>query len=392
MSAETVYQNVSHVLNECLPPEVDAASRERLALLVTGLIQAQSASPARIAAALHQLGLSPAQLPSLERRLRRIQNDPELTASLCFHPFARQRLAWSRPPRLVLVLDTTTQADRVTLLTASVWYRGRALPLAWAAWPAQQRLPEPLFWTRVQAVLAAVATLLPVGVPVIWLADRAFGTPRFTDVVESQGWGYVVRVQGQTRYRDRRGREGRVGQLVRWPGQRAKLRGQVFKKNGWRAARLVGYWGRRHRSPLCLVSNLGLGWELLGLYRQRYAIEAGFRDYKSGGWRWQQGQVRDERHRACLLMAMALATWVVLGLGSQAAQTILQRPPTGQRRTRAWEAKHSLFQLGLQQWHAALHQPTPAWAWGLCDWSAPNWSTQLYSHHARAFVFAPVRP
>jgi len=392
MSAKLVYQNVHRLLTECLPPSVDAASRERLSLLVTGLIHAQSAAPARIAAALHRLGLSQAQLPSIERRLRRIQNDPELTAALCFHPFARQHLRASQPAQLVLILDPTTQADRVVLLTASVWYRGRALPLAWAAWPANTPLCGARFWARVAALLAVVAALVPAGVPVTWLADRAFGTPQFTDLLQAYGWHYVVRVQDQTRYRDPQGREGRLAHLVRQPGQRAKLRGQVFKKSGWRQASGVVYWGRRHRGPLCLVSDLPAQWNLLALYRRRYPIEASFRDYKSAGWRWEQGQVRDLRHGACLLLAMALAAWIVLGVGSQVAHEILSRLPSGQRRTRAWEGKHSLFALGLHRLQTWFHQAPSQFAWALSDWAAPNWSAQLYAHHARAFIFAPVRP
>ena len=255
MSDQIVHEEIRAELERHLAPEVDPASRERLALLVSGMIEAASACPARIAAAVHKLGLRQATAASLERQIRRLENDPEIAATLCVHPLARAHLRWGRPRQLLLVMDGTSQDDRVVMLTAAVWYRGRALPLAWACWPANTPLVGARFWERVKAVLAEVAGLLPLGVPVIWLADRAFGTPAFTDQIEARGWHWVVRVQGQTRYQDQAGRLQPIQSLVTRPGQRKKGRGWVFKKQGWRQASVVVHCGRRHKTALMLVSD-----------------------------------------------------------------------------------------------------------------------------------------
>lgn len=386
MSADIVHEQVRAELARHVDPRVDAATRERLALLVSGMIEARSACPARIAAALHKLGLRDAQPASLERQIRRLENDPEVQAQLCVHPFARHHLAWGRPRQLVLILDPTSQDERVVMLTAAVWYRGRALPLAWACWPANTPLAGERFWTRVGTLLAQVAQLLPVGVPVTWLADRAFGTPAFTDQVVAYGWHWVVRVQGQTRARTRAGQLQPLRALVSGPGQRAKGRGQVFKKHGWREASWVAHWGKRHRGPLLLVSDLPADWALLALYRRRYPIEASFRDYKSAGWQWERGQVRVLAHVERLLVGMALATWLVVCVGAQQAAHTLRQPASGRRRTLPFEGKRSLFTLGLHAFQRWLAQPGRM-VWHFPDWEAPNWSTQLYAHHARAFVF-----
>jgi hypothetical protein len=394
MSTTIVHDHIRAVLAEHLDGSVDPASRERLALLVSGMIEAGSACPARIAAALHKLGLRDASQASLERQIRRLENDPEIQASWCVHPLARAYLRWGKPQQLQLIMDPTTQDERVVMLTVAVWYRGRALPLAWACWPANTPLVGAGFWERVGALLSEVAGLLPAGVPVIWLADRAFGTPAFTDQVAAYDWHWVVRVQGQTRYRDRCGRQQPIRALVQRPGQRHKGRGCVFKKHGWRAASVVVHWGRRHAAPLLLVSDLPPGWDVLGLYRKRYAIEAHFRDCKSAGWQWERGQVVALAHVQRLLVGMALASWLVMCLGACQAAHELQRPPTGRRRTLPYAGKRSLFTLGVQTFAYWLTRLGAA-CWHLPDWDAPNWSTQLYCHHARAFVFAdhpPVRP
>jgi hypothetical protein len=388
MSPNIVYPEIKRLLDKQLAPTVRAWTRERLALLVTGIIGAQHAGPAQMAVALQRLGVSAAQPESVERRIRRIENDPSVTAALCVHPFAQHYLRWGKPTQLVLLLDSTTQDDRVVLLSVSVWYRGRALPLAWAVWAANTPLTGPRFWQRVAALLAVVAPLLPVQVPVIWVADRAFGTPTFTDLLAARGWHYVVRVQGQTRCRDHQGREQRIGQLVCRVRQRAKLRGWAFKKAGWRPLSVVVFWGRRHRTPLCLVSDLAPAWPLLLLYRRRAPTEALFRHYKSYGWHWEQGQVTDLAHLERLLVGMALATWLVVMLGAQLAQQYLHRPPTGARHTRPWIGKFSLFTLGLHQargWFQGHVRPRHPWA--LPDWNAPDWQIQIRNHHAFAFVF-----
>ena len=389
MSAYSVYHQVRELLEQHFDEQVDESSRERITLLVLGIIRAKSASPARIAEALRELGLSNATAESIERRIRRIENDTELSATLCFHPFARERLAFGRPKELLLILDPTTQEDRVVMVTASIWYRGRALPLAWLVWPANIPLEGDTFWERIESLLDTVSDLLPKGVPITWLADRAFGTPVFTDLVTARGWSYVVRVQGQTRYQDMQGLCGKLEQLVRLRGQRAKLRGRVFKKRGWRDASVVVYWGKGHQKPLCLVSNLPPRWYLIHLYRRRYPIEATFRDYKSSGWHWEQGQVTDLEHIERLLVGMALATWIALLAGTDVALEHLSKSPTGRRRTVPWIGKRSLFHLGLQRLLENLSGSCQvAFRWQLSDWDAPNWHQQIYFHHARAFVFA----
>lgn len=384
----SLYKRIADELKRHVATVVDEASLNRLVLLVLGILEGRSSKPSQIAQALHRLGVSGASTESLERQVRRTENDPEISAGLCLHPFARARLRMGRPDQLVLLIDPTTQADRVVKLTISVWYRGRALPLAWALWPANQPLQGAGFWARVAALLADVAPLLPAGIPIIWLADRAFGTPQFTDLLVPYGWHYVVRVQGQTRCRDRIGRERTIRSLVKRQSQRAKLRGYAFKKRGWRAVSVVVHWGRRHKSPLCLVTDLGAKWYVVRLYRQRYAIEATFRDDKSHGWDFEGNQVRDLAHLERLLVGMALATWFALMTGTQVATEYLRRPPSP-RATRPWAAKRSLFHLGLARLDLWLHRHCllPL-GWRLCDWSAPNWSDQLYFHHSRAFVFS----
>ncbi len=390
MSAAEVYQRNRRMIAQTADRRVDESSLDRLALYVSGTIEAHNGSPAQAAKGVVRMQLRSAQAASVARQMRRMENDPEITAEYCFHPLARQRLLWGRPARLTLIVDPTLQEDRVVMISVNVWYRGRSLPLVWTIYPANQPLEGASFWERVAGLLAQAAKLLPARVAVTVVADRAFGTPAFTDLVTAHGWDWIVRVQSQTLYRDRGGHEGQVGQLVRFLGQRRKLRGQAFKKAGWRAASIVVYWGERHKKPVCLVSSLPPGYYLLAGYRQRFPIEGTFRDYKAYGWRWEQGQVTDLQHLEHLLVGMAIATWIALLVGTWRAAQLLALPPTGHRRTLPDEGKSSLFTLGLDTLRGWLYAPDspPDMPGLLSDWEAPTWSRQLYAHHAHAFVFA----
>jgi hypothetical protein len=389
MPASEVYQGVYRLLQGCLSEEIDESSRTRLALLVTGIIGAKHAGPARVASALHKMGLRDAKPESLERHIRRIENDPEISATICFHPFARWRLLYGKPRRVFLIVDPTSQEDRIFMVSVAIWYRGRALPLAWTTWEANTPLTGKRFWERIEELLTLVSELLPKDIPVICMADRAFGAPAFTDLLAKRGWHYVVRVQGQTVCQDCTGKTRRIEHLVQTTGQRAKMKGKVFKSKGWRTASVVVFWNGSYRSPLCLISDLPPDWNLIEYYRRRYPIEALFRDYKSSGWQWEKGQVKNPDHMERLLVGMALATWIVLCIGSQVAQEILSKPSSGKRYTRPYEGKFSLFTLGLER---LLHCLTSDLCfqphWLLTDWDKNNWQTQIRSHHAFTFIWA----
>jgi hypothetical protein len=321
--------------------------------------------------------------------------EPSNGSLLFYHtqyPLAKERLAWGRPQQLLLVMDPTTQEDKVVMLTASVWYRGRALPIAWMTWLANQPLEGDRFWQRVDALLDVVAQLLPVGIPVIWVADRAFGSPSFIDLLTPRGWHYIVRVVKTTLCKTIKGQCRQVIKMVCKPGRRAKMRGYAFKKQGWRNASVVVLWGQGFKSPLCLVSDLPPDWHLIGIYRRRYPIETLFRDYKSHGWNWEQSQVKDLEHIQCLLVGMALATWITVYAGTQVADGYLSNQPTGKRRIKPWEGKYSLFQHGHQLMERLLIGTCQVILnWQFTHWDAPNWHNHVRFHHARAFVLGPNR-
>lgn len=394
----------------CPDAAVPEASAERLALLVTGVIAAQSCVLAKVAAQLDALALTAALwAASIERRLRRTLGDAHLRADACYTPALRAAIDWRQAHdhqgRIVVIIDESSNRDRIHLFRLSLPYRGGSLPLAWAVWRQNEALAAGAYWDHVDAVLAQAAALLPVGAEVVVVADRAYAVPALIDRLQGRGWHWVLRLttSGSHRFWPDHGAETGVRELVARhlsrPGRRWRAQGRLFKDAGWRAAQVVGIWGRGAKEPLVVATDLPAKWTVLTLYDRRFWIEPGFRTDKTRGWQWESSQVRGVAHHAVLLVALAWATLVVLCLGAGEAQRrmrhLAQQPPrrhgTRWRTAKPQPAGESLFTLGLRQ---AQHWLIPSrrrpWRWRLPDLAAPSWTAQwraLQSHQiGRAHV------
>ena len=140
------------------------AARQRLALFVVGVLLAGTVVLRRVATTRTPIARGAAQAASHERRLRRIVNDPQWGAAAPMDGrVVRRVLQRVRPDQRVwLIGDASGRSDVVRTLVAALWYRGRALPLAWVRWPAQQPHPQ-ASWTDCQTLLAQAAAILPAG-------------------------------------------------------------------------------------------------------------------------------------------------------------------------------------------------------------------------------------
>ena len=410
MSAHVpLYQTVLQRLSRTIPAaQVPHASLVRLGLFVTGLLAAQSTVLAQIAAALDALQLTHATLvDSIIRRLRRTLDDPQLTPQTCYGPVLQHVLAWDDllhgSRRIALIVDESSKADQVHLFRVSLPYWGGALPLAWAVWQQNTALTPGAYWQAVDQVLAQVAALLPPGLAVTVLADRAYGIPPFLDRCRAYGWHWVLRLTttGSHRFCDVRGHEHALRDLVRrhlgQPGRRWRSRGRMFKDAGWRRVGLVGLWGAGAKEPLVVITALPPTWSVLRQYERRFWIEPGFRSDKRKGWQWEASQVQGVAHHERLLLAMAWASLVVLCIGVEEAQrrrAAAQARPWRKRLRQIRHARESVCTLGLralQRW--LFGTVRHAWCWWLPELDAPSWERQWYHWQSMRLVnLPPVRP
>lgn len=391
----SLYQAVLQQIKLATAPHgVRQTSVVRLALLVCGILAAQSCVLQQVADHLEGLGLTGArQSDSIGRRLRRTLNDRRLEAATCYTPVVRAvlgaSLLASHVREVVLLVDESSHTDRIHLLRVSLAYRGGSLPLAWALWPQNLRQEPGAYWAAVERVLATVATLIPAGLRIVVLADRAYDVPAFIDRLTRRGWSWVVRakVGSSLRVRTKGGREYALRDLVRRhlarPGQRWQLRGLAFKTAGWRRVTIVGVWARGQAEPLVLLTDRPARWAVLALYSRRFWIEPGFRNDKTAGWQWEASQVRELAHQERLVLALAWATLSTLCLGVPVAEERLAHEqakpahPAGTRPPRQRpHARQSLFTLGLLQLRRCLYRGWAGIRWLLPALEQTSWTRQ----------------
>lgn len=379
---------------------------KRLALLVTGIIAAKSTVVAQVAAALFALDLTQAEQPeSIGRRLRRTLSDQRLDPETCYRPVLAAAIDWAAvlrgSKRVVLIVDESSKADDLHLFRLSLAYWGGSIPLAWSVWEQNVAMAAGRYWQEVERVFAQAATVVPAGLEVVVVADRAYDVPAFLDRVAARGWHWAVRVKanGTLRFLDHQGHTHALADLLRQRlhrGGRWKARGKVFQQAGWRDASIVGLWTPSAKEALVVLSDLPCHWDVLCPYGQRFWTEPGFRNDKSRGWQWEDSQVQGLGHHQRLLLAMAWAALVTLCLGVQQAKerlaALASRPATDQP-PKPQHPRESLFTLGLraaQCWLA--HKYSRHLHWPLPPLTAQSWHRQWLQAQADFFLFGTVRP
>lgn len=403
----TVYQEVFEQVERITRPVgLRRTAVKRLALLVTGIMAAKQTVLAEVAATLFALNLTRAGKPeSIGRRLRRALSDERLATETCYLPVVPTAIDWAAvlrgSKRVVLIVDESSKADELHLFRLSLAYWGGSIPLAWSCWEQNQALPAGRYWQEVDRVLAQVASVLPAGLEVVVVADRAYDIPAFIDRVAGHGWHWVVRVKanGAVRFSDHQGHDHALADLLRQRlhrGGRWKARGKVFRQAGWRDASVVGIWTPTAKEPLVVLSDLPCRWGVLIPYGERFWTEPGFRNDKSRGWQWEDSQVQGLGHHQRLLLAMAWAALVTLCVGVQQAKERLaaqtSRPPTDHP-PKPQHPRESVFTLGLRAIQCWLHHKFPLHLhWPLPDIDAHSWYDQWLQAQADPFVFETVRP
>ena len=316
MPPRLLYQRFCEQLLVCAP-QLGVWPRQRLALLVTGLLLARHTALTQLAARLR--GVTPtAQADSIERRLRRTLASSACTTTV-FEQVVRTSLHTLPPGRCLLLLDDTQQTTYCTLSTLALAYAGRALPLAWCRWTGPL---HGAYWAQIDQLFAAAERLLPAHVQPVVIADRGIASPMLVRLIQQRGWDYLVRVTADTTLRlpEHPAEVVHLGDLLEQPsGLVVRVTGWVFGPRRQIWAHAVAAWRPGHQEPWLLVSNLDLpGRELAALYARRMQVEALFRDAKSGGFEWELSRVLHADRAQQLLLGLMLAIWCAVLLGEAA--------------------------------------------------------------------------
>ena len=307
-----------------------------LAMLITGMLRGRSGQLRKIANAVQYNG----KKESLIDRFRRFVRNHNLEVAVEYAPFGQRLLKAVGQGPIVLMIDSTKLGGQCLCLMVSVYYKSRALPLAWVTYKGRkghssQQMQLHLF--------KQIKALLPTDVPVVLLGDGEFDGSEVIDWFQQDSqWRYVCRTD----------KTNRIFYQEQWLGlhelplserQEAFLTGVRFtEKNNIGPVNILAVWHQARSEHWFFLTNGQSAAEAKAFYTLRFTTETLFSDLKGRGFNlddtrlWQP----DRLHR--LLLAAAMAYFFMVALGVEAIVSGVFRQLV---RTDAFY--HSLFQLGL---------------------------------------------
>lgn len=258
-----------------------------------------------------------------EASAKRGDKRKEIVVRDSFAPLLSWVLSWWSPDekRLALVLDASNLRDRFTVLAVSVVYRGCAIPVAWVIIPQAKKGSWRPHW---QALLDQLHSSVPPDWTVIVLADRGLYAKWLFKMIQNCGWHPFLRINQQGLYRKKG--EHRFYPLATLVGpHRTSWCGQVdcFKTQAAQlSCTLLAMWDENYTDPWLILTDLLPTQANVAWYGMRSWIEAGFKDTKRGGWRWEQTKMTDPARVERLWLVIAVATLWVVSVGATAEDAL----------------------------------------------------------------------
>jgi len=262
-------------------------------------------------------------------------------------------------PRIVVAMDWTEfdPDGHSTIMLSLLTSHGRATPLVWLT--VEKSKLKDRRNSYEDRVLNRLYEVLPEGVAVTIVADRAFGDQKLYDMLTHQlGFGYVIRFRGNINVTDANGETRPASEWVGQGGRARTLRGAMVTDDGYRVETVVCVHAKDMKEPWCLAASdpKAGARTLIKRYGKRWGIECGFRDTKDirYGMGMYSVHIRStaRRDRLWLLNAFAVALLTLLGAaGESLGYDRHLKANTVKRRT------HSLFRQGAMLYELIPNMP-----------------------------------
>lgn len=319
-----------------------------LALMITGLLIGPHAQLFAIAMCVPW----PVKLLSIVRRFERFVSDERVDVRVFFEPFVRAMQVCLGNETVYLIMDCTQAGPRCRTLVISMAYHGTVLPLIWKTVKGNKGHVTGEFQ---KALLVELNPQFRYHKRVIVLGDAEFSNEPVINWLRLVGWGFVFRFQYsyyvQTTPNDsllpalevQKNQQMQAGQVHHWAVEKYTKAHQIPDLT------MTVHWETGADEPLYLISNLPANEEPHMVYEMRYWVETLFGNQKSRGFQLARTQMTTPEHIDRLILAMAIATCLALGLGTHLV-VIGQTDQVD----RADRRDLSLFQIGWRWLHRLL--------------------------------------
>ena len=336
-------ERAGHLIDWMAGESLHAKRVQSVTNAVVGVVNAVSLS-------IHAIGAGLAQTSGLNakhaiKQVDRLLSNPGLNVWELFAHWVPYVLGGAQ--EIVVVLEWTDfDADgHATIALSLVTAHGRTTPLVWRSVKKAQLNGQRNVYEG--TVLLRLHEVLPPGVKVTVLADRAFGDQHLYALLTDLGFAFIIRFRGVVTVESRDGEVRPAHDWVSPDGRARQLKDARVTADRYPIDSVVCVKARGMKDAWCLaVGGAAIAdATAVKLYARRFTIEESFHDTKDPryGLGLSATHVHDVRRRDRLLLICAMATTLLTLLGAAGESLGMDRmlkANTVKTRT------HSLFRQG----------------------------------------------
>jgi hypothetical protein len=251
---------------------------------------------------------------STQRRFARWLQNPRIEIHPLYASLIQTALAEWGKHTLYLALDTTMLWNRYCVIRLSVIYRGRAVPLVWEV---LEHGSSSVAYERYAALLDVVPALLPLGVKVVFLADRGFADTALLAHLRQLRWHFRIRSKASFGVSRPGHRPCKVEDFSLAPGRALFLHHVTITAERYGPVSLALARHSSTRECWYVVSDEPTSVHTFVEYGWRFDIEETFLDDKSNGFQLESSLLRNADAVARLCLVLAVTTLYLVAQGTQ---------------------------------------------------------------------------
>lgn len=319
-----------------------------LALMVTGMLIAPHVQLFAIAMCVPLL----IKLSSITRRMERFVDNGLVQPERFFAPFVHAMIAALGNETAYLIIDCTKVGPKCRTLVIGLAYHNTVLPIVWKTYKGKK---GHLTGEQHQQLLKQVERHVQHCRRVVVLGDSEFSNAPVIKQCRLKGWDFTLRFQSNYKVQLKSGDDWQsvleiYTKAGLQPGQVQHWKIAAFTQAHQHAdLTLTVQWDEGQEEPICLISNLAINQQPHLIYDKRFWIETLFGNCKSRGFQLDRVLMTDPDHIDRLLLAITIATCLMLGLGTHLI-VIKQQDQVD----RADRRDLSLFQIGWRWFYRLL--------------------------------------
>lgn len=286
-----------------------------LAMLITGMILGPHVQLFAIALCV-PVGI---KLLSLVRQFERFLADDRVDVEQFFEPFIYAMIISLGNETAYLIIDCTQAGPKCRTLFIGLAYHSTVLPIAWKTLKGKKGHVKGQFQKQ---LLDKIQQQFRYCRRVIVLGDAEFSNAPVINSLTPKNWGFVFRFQSNYRLQTEPGGRWQSAQELYEaaglkPGQVKHWENVAFTEAHQISGLTVTvHWAIGEEEPLCLISNIPVCEHPHLVYERRYWVETLFGNCKSRGFQLARTQMTTPAHIDRLILAIAIATCITLGLGT----------------------------------------------------------------------------